>query len=136
MTSPAEIVELLGSDPVGADRGRAVEVLAAAEAHRSWVAAREAKWARHLDSLPRDSSSPAKGLADELERKQKLSRGRAKAREERAKQLEGLPGTEAALEDGEITDAHADAMARGRAKADAQAKAALEAQEEQLLEQG
>src|SRR5690349_8317583 len=119
MRRPSELVEQLSSPPEGLSREELFAGLRSAEELRSWIAAREGKFGRALDALPKDPSSPAKGLADELERKQKISRGRAKAKAERAKQLEGLPGTESALEDGQITDAHADAMARGRAKADA-----------------
>jgi len=133
MTRPAEIVELLARDPDGASREQSAEVLAAAEAHRSWVAAREAKWARHFEALDKDPSSPAKDLADEMQQKQKVGRGEARKRSERAKQLNDLPGTESALEDGEITDAHADVLARARAKADAEARAALEEHEAELL---
>ncbi len=65
-----------------------------------------------------------------------MGRGEAKRRKERAEQLENLPETEEKLEAGQITDGHADAMARARSKADAQAKAALEANEARLLEDG
>ncbi len=133
MPTPAEILELLAQDPDGHDRDSTERVLAAVETHRSWVSAREAKWARHLDGLPRDSSSPAKDLAGEMQRKQKVGAGQAKRRAERAKQLEDLPETEQALEDGDITDAHADVLARARAKADAKARATLESKEAELL---
>jgi hypothetical protein len=136
MPTPVETVELLRSDPAGLGREELLAGITSAEELRSWIAAREGRFARALDALPKDPSSPAKDVAGEMERKQKISRGKAKARAERAKQLEGLPGTESALEDGAITDAHADAMARARAKADAQARAALEDEEDRLLEQG
>ena len=67
------------------------------------------------------------------EREQKVGAGQAKRRAERAKQLEDLPETEQALEGGDITDAHADVLARARAKADAKARAALEEKEAELL---
>ena len=123
--------ELLGQAPSGT-RSEALAVLGEAEKHRSWIAAREGAWARYVDSLPKDPSSPAKDLAGEMEREQKVGAGQAKKRAERANQLGELPGTEQALEDGGITDAHADAMARARSKADSAARAALEA----LLELG
>jgi hypothetical protein len=132
MPTPAETVDLLAGEPGGA-RAEALAVMAAAEAHRSWVAARESKWARYLDSLPKDPSSPAKDLAGELEREQKVGSGQAKKRATRAEQLGELPETEQALEAGGITDAHADAMTRARAKADSKARAALEAHEAELL---
>src|SRR4051812_47556603 len=122
MARPAEIVELLRSDPAGMSREELLRGIGSAEELRSWIAAREGRFTRALAALPADPASPARDTAGELERKQKVSRGRARARAERAKQLEGLPGTEAALEDGDITDAHADVMARARARADAEAR--------------
>ena len=131
MPTPAEIVELLAQDPSGHDRDSRAG-LAAVETHRSWVAAREGS-GPGAGRAARDPSSPAKDLAGEMQRKQKVGAGQAKRRAERAKQLEDLPETEQALEDGGITDAHADVLARARAKADAKARAALEEKEAELL---
>ncbi len=136
MPDPAKTVELLSKDPTALAREDVLAGITSAEELRSWIAAREGRFARRLDELPADPSDPAKDLAGTLERNQNVGRGEAKRRKDRAEQLDHLPATDEALEQGEITDGHADAMARARSKADATAKAALEANEARLLEDG
>jgi Domain of unknown function (DUF222) len=94
---------------------------------RSWTDATEARWLAVLSRRRRDSSDPAPDAAEKLRRQQNCSRGEARRRAKRAEQLEKLPATQRALEQGQISSAHADAMARGREHADGQAKAALQA---------
>ncbi|HYF44872.1 MAG TPA: DUF222 domain-containing protein, partial [Acidimicrobiales bacterium] len=76
---------------------------------------------------------PAKDTAGQVGRDQKLDAGQAKRKTRTAKQLEDLPEAQAKLEEGEISEAHADALADARAKADARARAALGEHEAGLL---
>ncbi len=129
-------VDLLARDPDQPTRAELDEILAITEAARSWITAREARWLRAGADVPPDPSDPAKDDADRLARKQKTSRAKAKTRSDTARQLGDLPETQDALENGTITDAHADAMAHARATADAQARAALDEHEADLLALG
>jgi hypothetical protein len=99
-------------------------------------AARVARVIRAIDALPKDPSEPAKDTAGQLERDQNLDPGKAKQKARTAKELDHLPETQAALEGGEISEAHADALADARSKADGKARAALADQEARLLEEG
>jgi hypothetical protein len=133
MPTAIEMIEVLASDPSGMGRDELLAGLSSAEDLRSWIAAREGRFARALRDLPKDPSSPAKDLAGELGREQNVGPGQAKKRAERAEQLGELPETEKTLESGGITDVHADAMARARSKADSKAQAALADKEAELL---
>ena len=106
------------------------------EGIRSWATAREARWIRCFADQDPDPADPAKDDADRLARKQRTSRAKAKTRTDTARQLGNLPETQDALENGTITDAHADAMAHARSGADAQARAALDEHEADLLALG
>ncbi len=127
-------VDLLARDPDQPTRAELDEILQITEAARSWITAREARWLRA--EVPPDPVDPAKDDADRLARKQKTSRAKAKTRTDTAKALGDLPETQDALENGTITDGHADAMAHARSTADAQARAALDEHEADLLALG
>ncbi len=129
-------VDLLGRDPDQPTRAEVDAVIEITEAMRSWITAREARWLRAGDHIPADPADPAKDDADRLARKQRTSRAKAKTRSDTAKALGDLPETQDALETGTITDAHADAMAHARSTADAQARAALDDHEADLLALG
>ena len=120
MPSPAQTVKLLASDPATLAPEDIAAGIVGAEELRSWEPAREGRFVRAFDELPQDPSSPAKDTAEELGCKQKVGRGQAKRRAERAKQLSDLPETEDTLENGSITDAHAGRpRPRPRARPDA-----------------
>jgi hypothetical protein len=123
----------LGRNPDEMDRADLDEFLAAAGRARSYVDAREALGLAALARLDREGSDPAGDDAERLRRTQNTSRGEARRRAERAAQLEALPATQEALEQGQITGGHADVLAAGRAKADDRAKAALAEAEPVLL---
>ena len=129
-------VDLLARDPDQPTRADIDAVIEITEAMRSWITAREARWLRAGADIPADPADPSKDDADRLARKQKTSRAKAKTRSDTAKALGDLPETQDALENGTITDGHADAMAHARAGADAQARAALDDHEADLLALG
>jgi hypothetical protein len=136
MFDPADIVEALAQDPTMLAREQVREAIGSAEDLRGWIAGREARFIRALDAQPADPADPAKDTAGQLERDQNLDHGPAKRRADTAKELNELPGTQAALEGGEISEAHAEVLAKARSKADAKAKAALGAKESELLAAG
>ena len=136
MLDPVRLVEALAEDRPGLSRDRLREDLGSAAALSAWIAGREALTIRALDGCERDPSDPAKDTAGQLEREQKLEPGKAKAKTRTAEQLASLPETQKALEQGEISEAHAQALADLRAKADAKARAALEQNERRLLALG
>ena len=127
---------LLGQEPHKLTRAEIDERLGLAEGMRSWTSGREARLLRALADLEKDPSDPAKDTADRLNRRQNCGPGKAKRRTETAQQLGALPETQSALENGAITDEHAEAIAHARAKADASARAALDQHEGDLLAAG
>ena len=133
---PDAAVALLGQEPQKLTRAEIDERLGLAEGMRSWTSGREARLLRALADLETDPSDPAKDTADRLNRKQNCGPGKAKRRTETATQLGQLPKTQDALENGAITDEHAEAIAQARAKADASARAALDEHEAELLAAG
>ncbi len=135
MASPDQAYATAGREPEGMTRAEVLEFLRATGKVESWAAARRARGLRVLKDMPADPTDPAKDEADRLRREQNLSRGEANKRAKTAEQLGHLPETQDALENGEINNDHASAMADARAKADDQAKAALAAAEHDLLEQ-
>ena len=136
MFDPHAAIDLLERDPHDPTRAEIDQVLELTEAARSWITGREARWLRAGADLEPDPADPARDDADRLARKQRTSRAKAKTRTDTAQQLGDLPETQAALENGAITDAHAEAMAHARADADAQARAALDDHEADLLALG
>ncbi|HEY5698512.1 MAG TPA: DUF222 domain-containing protein [Acidimicrobiales bacterium] len=136
MFDPDAAVALLGQEPHKLTRAEIDERLGLAEGMRSWTSGREARLLRALADLEKDPSDPAKDTADRLNRRQNCGPGKAKRRTETATQLGQLPQTQSALENGTITDEHGEAIAHARAKADASARAALDAHEAELLAAG
>ncbi len=136
MFDPHGAVDLLERDPDNPTRAEIDQMLELTEAARSWITGREARWLRAGTEVEPDPADPAKDDADRLARKQKTSRAKAKTRTDTARELGNLPETQDALENGTITDAHADAMAHARSTADAQARAALNDHEADLLALG
>jgi hypothetical protein len=136
MQSPVSVVRSLGRDPDRLTTGELRAALSVAATLRGWLAGRESRLIRELDRRAKDSSDPAKDTAGQVGRGQNLDPGQAKRKTRTAKELDALPETQAALEQGEISEAHADALADARAKADATAKAALGAREAELLAAG
>ncbi len=136
MFDPDAAVALLGQEPHKLTRAEIDQRLGLAEGMRSWTSGREARLLRALADLEHDPSDPAKDTADRLARKQNCGPGKAKRRTETATQLGQLPKTQDALENGAITDEHAEAMAHARANADPSARAALDEHEADLLAQG
>ena len=136
MFDPHGAVDLLERDPDNPTRAEIDQMLELTEAARSWITGREARWLRAGTEVEPDPADPAKDDADRLARKQKTSRAKAKTRTDTARELGNLPETQDALENGTITDAHADAMAHARSTADAQARAALDDHEADLLALG
>lgn len=112
------------------------EALGLSEGLRSWTSGREARLLRALADLEKDPSDPAEDTADDLARKQNCGPSKAKRRTETAEQLADLPATQDALENGRITDGHAEAIAHARAGADPSARTALDRHEAQLLALG
>ncbi|HYF46844.1 MAG TPA: DUF222 domain-containing protein [Acidimicrobiales bacterium] len=135
MLSPAQAFEVLGRETDGMSREEYRELIGAAATVRAYADAREAVGLRGLAALDPDPADPARDTADRLQREQNIGRGEARRRAETAEQLGHLDDTQDALEEGRITGEHAAAMAAGRAKADARARAALEDAEAELLEQ-
>ena len=135
MAAPDRAYETAGCEPEGMTRAEVLAFLRATGKVESWIAGRRARGLRVLKDLPADPTDPAKDEADRLRREQNLSRGEANKRARTAEQLGHLPETQDALENGDINNDHAAAMADARAKADDQAKAALAAAEHELLEQ-
>jgi hypothetical protein len=74
--------------------------LGLAEATRSWITGREARWLRASADHDPDPADPAKDDADRLARKQKTSRAKPKTRTDTARELGNLPETQDALENG------------------------------------
>ncbi|MET0666864.1 MAG: DUF222 domain-containing protein [Acidimicrobiales bacterium] len=132
MFDPDAAVAFLRQEPTRLNRADVDRALGLSEALRSWTSAREARWLRASADLDADPSDPAKDPADRLNRKQNCGPGKAKRRTETANQLGQLPKTQDALENGAITDEHAEAIATARSKADASARAALDAHEAEL----
>ncbi len=136
MLDPVRLVETLAEDRAGLPQDRLREDLGSAVALIAWIAGREVLTIQALDRCEPDPSDPAKDTAGKVERDQKLDPGKAKAKTRKAEQMKSLPETQKALEEGEISEAHAQALADTRAKADAKARAALEQNERRLLELG
>jgi hypothetical protein len=128
--------ELLARDPDDLDAGELRAGIRAAAAERSWIKGREARFIRALDRLAPDPSDPAKDTAGQVGADQNLDPGKAKQKTKTAEQLDHLPKTQDALEGGAISEAHADALADARAKADTKARSALAEQEARLLAAG
>lgn len=133
---PVRLVEALAEERAGLPQDRLREDLGSAVALIAWIAGREVLTIQELDRCEPDPSDPAKDTAGKVERDQKLEPGRAKAKTRKAEQMKSLPETQKALENGEVTEAHAQALADIRAKADAKARAALEQNERRLLALG
>jgi hypothetical protein len=136
MFDPHGAVDLLERDPDNPTRAATDQMLGPTQAARPWTTAPEARWLRAGTEVEPDPADPAKDDADRLARKQRTSRSKAKTRTDTARELANLPETQDALENGAITDAHADAMAHARSTADAQARAALDEHEANLLALG
>jgi Domain of unknown function (DUF222) len=136
MFDPSAAVELLARDPEQLADADLEQGLGEFGRLRSWADGGEARWLAVLGRRQWDPSDPAPDTSEKLRRRQNCSRGEARRRAKRAEQLEELPATQRALENGEISSGHADAMARGRQHADPQAKAALAAGEAELLAEG
>ena len=136
MFDPDAAVALLGRDPEALTRAELDEALGLSEPLRSWTTGREARFLRVLARARRRSVGPGQGHRRRLNRKQNCGPGKAKRRTETATQLGQLPKTQDALENGAITDEHAEVMAHARAKADASARAALDEHEAELLAAG
>lgn len=134
MARPVAAFDLAGREPEGMTRAEVLAGIRASAKVEAWAEARQARFFRALKDLPADPSDPAKDEADRLRREQNISRGEANKRATTAEQLGHLPETQDALENGDITGDHAAALARGRAKADDKAKAALERAEAELVE--
>ena len=133
MLDPVRLVEALAEDRAGLPQDRLREDLGSAAALSAWIAGREVLTIQELDRCEPDPSDPAKDTAGKVERDQKLEPGKAKAKTRKAEQMKSLPETQKALENGEVSEAHAQALADVRAKADAKARAALEQNEKRLL---
>ncbi len=133
MLDPVRLVEALAEERAGLPQDRLREDLGSAVALIAWIAGREVLTIQALDRCEPDPSDPAKDTAGKVERDQKLEPGKAKAKTRKAEQMKSLPETQKALENGEVSEAHAQALADARAKADAKARAALEQNEKRLL---
>src|SRR5688572_12678799 len=132
-SNPADTLRtLLPDDVTVLDATRAGETLKTVKGCRGFLDAYEAKLTRHINRLHADGeSAPA---ADLHTRDGGVSSKEAKQKERRAEALEQAPSLADKLETGDVTAAHADALADVTSRLDADTRAAFFGHEELLAD--
>ena len=120
-SNPADTLRVLLPEDVSVlDTTRASETLHTVKTCRGFLDAYEARLTRHINRLHADgASAPA---ADLHTRDRGVSSKEAKQKERRAEALEHAPSLADKLETGDVTAAHADALADATSRLDAETK--------------